>query len=252
MTVLDEDRQHPATPARLKQAREEGDSAHSHELAFAIQMVAGLAALWFSAASIGNGLRQSTIALWSSTSISANRDTIVHSSQSFLWMTMKLLLPFLVAIFVVGTLGHLLQTRFLVNRPKLSPERISPMTWFGNIFSIRGLGQFTISFPKILVGLGAGVGTIWIYRESIFALGGMPTNLFAASLLKITSITGMSVAVSLLFCSLFDYAIHWYGFQQRNRMTDQELREEIRGQSGDPQVARIRHQRMREITHGRQ
>ena len=59
---------------------------------------------------------------------------------------------------------------------------------------------------------------------------------------------GMSVAVSLLVCSIFDYAVQWYGFRQRNRMTDQELREEIRGQTGDPQIARTRHQRMREIT----
>lgn len=79
----------------------------------------------------------------------------------------------------------------------------------------------------------------------------MPTDAFAASLLRITSMTGMSVAVSLLVCSVFDYAIQWYGFQQRNRITDQELREEIRRQTGGPQIARIRHQRMREITRDR-
>ena len=250
MSMQQDDRQHPASPARLKRAREEGDTAHSHELAFAIQMVAGLATLWFCAASIGNGLRRSTISLWNSANISANQDSIISSSQSFLWMTMRLVLPFLISVFVIGTLAHLLQTRFLINRPKLSASRISPTSWFGNIFSVRGFGQFTISLPKVVAGVGTGMATVWIYRESIYCLGGLPTNLFAISLLKVTSMTGMSVAVALLLCSLIDYAVNWFSFQQRNRMTDQELREEIRGQTGDPQIARVRHQRMREIGQG--
>jgi len=181
MSFFDDDRQHPATPAKLKRAREEGDAAHSHELAFAIQMV---------------------------------DDAIIGSSQSFLWFTLRLVVPVMAAIFVVGAVSHLLQTRFLVNRPKLSVSRLSPLNWFGNVFSLRG----------------------------------MPTDVFAASLLNITGTAAISVAGSLLACSVVDYAVQWFSFQQRNRLTDQELREEIRGQTGDPQVAKVRHQRMREIT----
>ena len=154
------------------------------------------------------------------------------------------------AIFVVGALSHLLQTRFLLNRPKLSMSRLSPVNWFGSVFSTRGFSQLTISAPKIIVGLSAGLLSVWSYRESIFSLGGMPTDVFAGSLLNITAAAAMSVAGSLLACSLVDYAMQWFGFQQRNRLTDQELREEIRGQTGDPQIAKIRHQRMREIRGG--
>ena len=165
-----------------------------------------------------------------------------------MWVTMRLVLPFLVIMFVIGTLAHLLQTRFLINRPELSLSKMSPARWFGNVFSLKGLGHFVVATPKIIVAIGAGVTTLWIYRNSFSQLGNLPTDVFAASLLKISSMAGMSVAVSLLVCSIFDYAVQWYGFRQRNRMTDQELREEIRGQTGDPQIARIRHQRMREIT----
>ena len=248
MSGLNEERQHPATPARIKRAREEGDVAHSHELAFAIQMVASVAALWFCAAAIGNGLQQTTMKLWTASSISSTPDSIVQSSQSLVWTTMRLVLPFLVAMFVTGTLAHLMQTRFLVKRPELAISNISPMRWFGNTFSGSGFGKLIISAPKALVALGVGVAAVWFKRDSIFMLGSMPTNVFAEALLQITATIGISVAVSLLVCSVLDYGVQWYSFQQRIRMTDQELREEIRGQTGDPQIARIRHQRMREIT----
>jgi flagellar biosynthetic protein FlhB len=251
MTFPDEDRQHPATPNRLKRAREEGDVAHSQELAFAIQMVAGLGALWFCVSSIGNGLRQVTRELWNNGSLYASPATIVNSSQSLVWVTIKLMVPFLVSVFVIGTLAHMVQTRFLVKRPELSLSRMSPSRWFGSIFSLKGFSHLVISTPQILIALAAGGGTLWIYRGSLFALGGMPTNLFATSLLQISAISGMSVAVSLLACSVIDYGLQWRSFQLRTRMTDQELREEIRGQTGDPQIARIRHQRMREITRER-
>jgi len=251
MSGLNEERQHPATPARLKRAREEGDVAHSHELAIAIQMVAGVGTLWFCAATIGNGLQRSTLTLWTNSSISTTPDSIVQTSQSLVWNTVGLLLPFLISVFVIGTLAHLMQTRFLVKRPEVSLSNISPGRWFGNIFSLSGFGQLVIAAPKALVALGVGTASVWFNRNAIFALGGMPTNHFAGELLKVTATVGISVAVSLLLCSILDYGLQWYKFSQRTRMTDQELREEIRGQTGDPQIARIRHQRMREITHER-
>lgn len=248
MSLLDEERQHEATAARLKRAREEGDSAHSHELATAIQMVAGIAALWFCAASIGNGLRQTTIGLWSTSGISTSPDHVVQVSQSLLWTTVKLVLPFLIAIFVIGTLAHMLQTRFHIGRPKFSFAAVVGKRWFENLFSASSFGKIFVATPKVLVSLGVGAATVWSLRESFFSLGNMPTNVLAAMLLRLTATVGMSVAISLLLCSFVDYAMQWYSFNQRTRMTDQEMREEIRGQTGDPQVARIRHQRMREIS----
>ena len=246
MSIFGEERPHAATAVRLKRAREDGDSAHSHELAFAIQMVAGLGALWFSLATIGRGLKQATLGYWSNHAINGSSEAIIQSSQSMLWATLRLILPVLVAIFVIGALAHLLQTRFLINRPKLS---VGGQSWFSSVFSFEGMASLTITAPKILIGLGAGGLSIWAHRASIFSLGGMPTDALAASLSRIIGASGLSVAVSLLACSVFDYGMQWYRFHQRNRLTDQEMREELRGQTGDPQIAKIRHQRMREMTY---
>lgn len=251
MSIFGEERPHKATPARLKRAREEGDVAHSHELAFAIEMFAGLGTLWFSVGAIGRGLQQATMGYWSNHAINGSDAAILESSQLMLWSGLRLILPLMLALFVVGAMAHLLQTRFLVNRPKLSKSRVRPEYWFGNVFSANGVTQLSISAPKILLGLVVGGLSLWWNRNAIFSLGGLPTDALATTLFQVVAIAGFSVGGTLLACSLFDYGLQWYRFEQRNRLTDQELREELHGQTGDPQIAKIRHQRMREITHGR-
>lgn len=251
MSDSDQDRQHPATPQRLKRAREEGDVAHSHELAIAVQMVVGVATLWFCAGTIGNGLIQTTTSLWRQSTISADPNEIVNKSSSLLLLTVQLVLPFLICIFVVGSLAHLAQTQFLVSRPKLRVRAILGRQWMDNLFSFSTVGQFVMASPKILLSLGVAAAVIWVDQDSFFALGSTPVLLLPEALLSLTFNVSISVAATLLACSVFDYAANWVSLQQRLKMTDQEVREELRGQSGDPQIARIRHQRMREITRER-
>lgn len=211
-------------------------------------MVAGVGALWFCASTIGNGLQHTTTALWSESSISATPESIIDTSRALLWTTVQLILPFLICIFVVGTLAHMLQTRFLVTRPKISFSAVVGKRWLENLFSFSTFGQIVMASPKVLLSLFVGATTVWAYRESFFELGSMPINQFAGELLKLTSTVSMSVALTLLACSVFDYGASLFSFNQRMRMTDEEMREEMRGQTGDPQITRIQHERMREIS----
>jgi flagellar biosynthetic protein FlhB len=44
------------------------------------------------------------------------------------------------------------------------------------------------------------------------------------------------VALALLLASAADYGLKFLGHQRRLRMTDQQLRDELRMQNGDPQT----------------
>ena len=251
MSISDQDRQHAATPQRMMKAREDGDVAHSHELATAIQMVAGVAALWFCAGAIGNRLTQITSSLWRKSTISVDRNAIVDSGSSLLLSVLQIVLPFLIFVFVVGSLAHLAQTRFLVSRPKLRIRALFGKQWFENLCSFSTIAQFVMASPKVLASLGVAAVVIWVERNSFFNLGDMPVSLVPEAILDLTTHVGFSVALTLLACSVFDYIANWFSFQRRMKMTDHEIREELRGQTGDPQVARICQQRMREITRDR-
>jgi flagellar biosynthetic protein FlhB len=55
------------------------------------------------------------------------------------------------------------------------------------------------------------------------------------------------VAIVLLLASLIDYAVQWFGFENRIRMSDQELRDELRSQNGDPVVSQQRQRMVRQV-----
>ena len=246
MSVFGEDRNHAPTPERIKRFRKTGDYAYSSELATAIHLVAGVLALWFCMSSIAAGLKSIARETWSTASISVDPAMAEHS-QSLIWLLVRLLLPMLIAISVTGMLAHTVQSRFFVKFPKPTLEKVTGQAWLKRTFSMASLGQIAMSFPKLIFALAAGAAAIWYQREAFFSLGGQPTDVMSGSTFRLAAIVGITVALTLLACSCFDFATRWFSWQHRLRMTDQELRDEMRGQTGDPQVERIRHQQMREF-----
>jgi flagellar biosynthetic protein FlhB len=248
VSIFGEERNHLPTAARLKRARQEGDVTHSSELATSIQMISGVITLWFCVSAIGNGLRTTTQELWANSGISIETEAIVPQAQSLVWTTTRLVLPFLITVFVIGTMANLVQTRFLIRAPRLSISPITGQQYLKNLFSFSTFGQIILSTPKVALALIAGAAVVWTQQETFFALGGMPTNLFASALRQQVALVSACVAGTLLICSLFDYAVKWFSMRRRLRMTDQEMRDELRGQSGDPQIARVRHLQMRSLS----
>jgi len=244
MSLFGEDRNHAPTPDRIRRMRAKGDHAYSSELATAIQLVAGVVTLWLCGSSIAVGLKSIAQQTWAEASI-AVQPGIGEQSQLLIWMLVKLLLPTLLAISVTGMLAHLVQTRFFVKFPSPTLEKVTGKQWFLRVFSFASLGQLAIAFPKLIFGLLAGAMTIWYQRDAFFSLGGQSTDAMAGSLLRLSATVGIAVALTLLACSVVDYWGQWLAWQKRMRMTDQELRDELRGQTGDPQVARVRQQQMR-------
>lgn len=250
MSLFDDDRRHAATPARRERARKDGDHAYSHELATAIQLIAAVAAIWFLAASIGTQLQQLTRMLWDQPDPGATHGDMVLLSQRLVWKTVGLVLPFLLSVFVVGTLAHLVQMRMRVKFPRCSINRLTGVSWMRNLFSMSHMGTVLMALPRATVAIGAGATTIWLQRHNFYSLGALPADQFARVLLQLVATAGITVALSLLACAAIDYGMKFLAFQQRLRMTDQELREELRGQTADPQIARVQNQRMRELPYG--
>ena len=245
MSLFNEDRNHAPTPTRLRRARQDGDVAYNRELATAIQILAGVATLWFSLSTLGKGLGRVATQTWRSASISTS-SAMTENMQSMVWLTLRLLLPTLISLSVIGMLAHLIQTQFLIRAPKISLSTVSGKRWFSRMFSFASVGQILFATPQAMIGLLTGGFTIWILRESFFALGGQPTDVMADSLFRLTAIVGFAVGISLFCCSLIDYGFRWFARWQRLHLTDQEMREERRGQTLDPQIARIQHDRMRD------
>jgi flagellar biosynthetic protein FlhB len=234
------DRQHAATPTRRQQARRDGDVAKSLELATAIQMLGMLVVASLTLGQIGTWLKAWTSRTWNEagTKLSVETSEVTEQLQTTLSSSLSVLLPLMLLMFLVAVASHWLQTGPMFNTGRISPEfsRIGLANWKQRTFSFAGLTQLIIGLPKTIIAAAVfGLG-IYHLRFEFYALSNFPIDVMAQQLLQLIIKLTAFVAVSLLVTSLADLWIKHADHQRRIRMTDQELRDELRSQNGNSQV----------------
>jgi len=230
-----------ATPQRKKKAREDGDVVRSRELLSAVAMLGGVLALGLVSGQFVKGWAR---AYTDSLSAFSMEDI---SGQRGLDVVRRMLLPVLIpmaivmgAAFAGSLLTGVAQSGGIGLHPKLiafKPERVNPVTNLGNLFSLRS----TTRVMKSLVPAGAMVFFGW---HSLRALM-LPMPVMSVLRLPETFSTAYKLAFDAAWVTLawsgFDYAMEYRAWTQRLRMTKQELREEARDATGNPQIkARVR------------
>ncbi len=243
------DQIHPATPTRLEQTRRDGKVAKSAELAGAIQLFGGTVVLFVLAGGVASWLLGWTRQSWlnQAESIRVADPVVQMQSLSFLFLTV--VAPILVLLLVLGVVSHWIQTGFVFSPQVVTPklERVSPLRWFRNLFSLSTMGQPFVGFPKTIVCLVVATWMCWLNRELMFSLATMPVDQIVEKLFGFILQVSFSVAVAMLIVSLVDFVMARYSHHQSLKMTDQELRDELRMQNGDPEVQNRRRQFHQEI-----
>ncbi len=230
-----------ATPQRKKKAREEGDSVRSRELLSAVAMLGGVLALGLVSTEFVKGW---TRAYTDSLSAFAIEDM---SGQRGLDVVRRMLLPVLVPMAIIMSaafLGCLItgiaQGGGIGFHPRLIGfkfDRLNPVTNAGNLFSLRS----TTRVMKSLVPAGAMALFGWHTLRQLM----LPMPVMSLLRLPETFTTAyrlmFDAALVTLAWSGLDYAIEYRAWNERLKMTKQEMREEMRDATGNPQIkARVR------------
>ena len=231
-----------ATPQRKKKAREKGDGVRSRELLSAAAMLGGIMML-------GVAARQFK-ASWSGVYAGSLRSVVlqeVDTEQNWIAFIHRALAPmiFSVALIMVTSLtcailvgvaqagGLHIQPNALA--PKLS--RFSPAANIGNIFSLRSVTRVA----KSLLPVSVLIGLAWSALKALM----LPMPVTSLLRLPATFSTAYSMAFDAAWIMLawagLDYAIEWRSWNERLKMSKQEMREEMRDSMGNPQIkGRIR------------
>ena len=243
MSESTEDRIHLATPSRRQQARQDGDVVKSHEMAAAIQMLGGIAITFYLLGNVSQWIRNWTTETWSSASgnLSISSQEFTEQIQLAIFGSLTHLAPLMGLLVIVGIISHWIQSGplFLTGRVFLDPKRLASGTW-RNVFSISGLFTIVTGVPKTIIAGVAGGTSIWIQQDSFFQLASFPIDLMASKMLGLVLSVSLHVAITLLFASTFDFLMRFVSHENRLKMTDQQLRDEMRMQNGDPQIHRRR------------
>ena len=159
-----------------------------------------------------------------------------------------ILAPLLLFLMLVGLGANLMQVGFKITpkamKPKLS--KFNPISGFKSRFlSLRPLVELVKSCLKIGV---LGYVAYSVYRQNFagfFDLINLPVPLILSFVAKVAFQVLWRCGLALLIMALFDYLYQRWDFMENQKMSKQDVKDEMKQQEGDPQVkSRIRSMQM--------
>ncbi len=226
-----------ATPQRKKKAKEKGDGVRSRELLSAMAMLGGVLMLGATA--------HGFVAGWGKVYTESLRSAAVgevNGEQQWNEAIRKMLEPALLPVGLVlaasfaGTLvvGIAQAGGIEIYPNTIEPQfsKLNPATNLGEIFSLRSATRVMKSMvpAAAMVVFGWGALKTLMLSMPVMSLARLPATFSVAYGLA------LDAAWITLAWSALDYVIEWRSWNERLKMSKQEMREEIRDAMGSPEV----------------
>lgn len=243
------ERKHQPTERRLRQAREQGQIRRSADLpksALALLLILAIVAI--------GSLLANALYFWMRACLEA------AGSEGAAAATRSLSIEYVATLGGLLTVAMILAIVFgsvtggwLFNIATMAPdmERISPGRSFGQIFSLANLIEVVKSALKIVVIVGSGLLAFYILRPGFLALAAPRPLSLAALSTPVLMVIAASVAGASVLAGV-DVGLQIWMNRRTLRMTDREMRDEMREAQGDPQVRSRRRSIMRRMARARQ
>ncbi len=244
------DKKHDASPYRREKAREEGKIPRSQDLASSLLLLISVIVLDF----FGPQLYQTLIAIITSQLqqplywYTDSRTPLVTLVSLFQQASFALA-PLLASVFLAAIGINLGQTGFLWLPDKVSIDfsHINPLQGISRLFSLQNVTRLGFGLLKIgLVSVVLTIG-IWSRWDAILSLNSLPVESVGVFVWTTTIDLIRQVAIYLLVLAVVDYGFQRWKYEQDLKMTDEEVREEIKSTQGDPQTKARRRKVQRDI-----
>ncbi len=240
----DSEKTEDPTPRRLQDAAEQGDIVKSQEVSTFVLLGAGTLAIALfghsSAEAFARGFRAF---LEQPDQLSVGPGGAMELARHVLWSLFQILGPPLGLIMAAGLGANLIQHGPVFSAEKLKPDitKLSLISGFKRMFGMEGLANLVRGMAKMGV-VGAAVWTVlWPQRGRVVAVLQDSTADVASDMVHLTLKIAMAALAVLAVIALLDYLYQRYQFFKRNRMSRQEIKEEMRQSEGDPAIkAKVR------------
>lgn len=237
------------TSRKLSKAREEGQVAKSQEVSSAFILLTGLGFFLFwggsffsTPARFMRHVFQNVVLL----------KVTPESLYSLFLLTLKqmagLLLPLMLVLLVVGLAANLIQVGFKITPNAMQPKfsKFNPISGFKSRFmSLRPVVELVKAVLKI--GLLGYIAYSVYHRNfaGFFDLLNQPVPLILAFIARVAFEILWRCGLMMLVLSLFDYIYQRWDFMENQKMSKQDIKDEMKQSEGDPQVkSRIRSMQM--------
>lgn len=248
------------TAKKLRDTRHEGQVAKSKEITSAFEMLAAFLLLRFLAQYMGSSFVGNMRNIYSRIPEFSRpyegqireqvfRTLFIHSLTTIL----LIILPFLLAGFVVAFVTNLLQVKWHITTKPLQPKfsKLNPVSGFKRFFSANSLVELIKSALKLtLIGY-----VVYDYLKKnmppIYMLYDLSMNQGIVQVGTLVVNLGIRIALFYMLIAAADYVYQKFKFKKDVKMTKQEVKDEYKNSEGDPQIKSKQRQRMMEASRRR-
>lgn len=242
------EKKHAPTERRLRQAAEKGDVHRSQELPRAAVITLTIVFALYLAAKLGDRF----INLFATSLSNAGTGNLALPK---LWFSQAfdLFFPLFLLVSVISLLSSVASGGWIFAINLLLPDfsKIMPQSGLKQIFSGEGFIEHIKSIFKFVVIGGVGGFVIYFMRSDFAVLGGVaspqPAQIFAKALHVLTLI-----CLALLVIGGADFGFKIWQHRQKLRMTDEDIRQEMKDSVGNPHVKSRQRALARKMARARQ
>ncbi|HHL19554.1 MAG TPA: EscU/YscU/HrcU family type III secretion system export apparatus switch protein [Thiothrix sp.] len=239
------------TPEKLRKAREKGQVARSEEFVPLFMILFAFGYFWFAWDWFIQTIQDFMLNVTAYNNEISFRESMGNAFN--LWfrqIILGVMLPFSVLMFLASVIGNVSQFGFLISfesiKPK--PEKISPMSGFKRIFSMKQLVKTLLSILKIIM-MTAIIYYItriaireYMHDIDLCDVDCMLTILF--SMIKKMLFILLPLLIALV---LLDLIYQKANFKKEQRMSKDEIKREYKNREGDPLIKGQRKSEQRRI-----
>jgi type III secretion protein U len=232
---------HKPTQKRLREARQRGDVIRSRELAtlggyLAVWTLLGLATGYF-LRHVSNVVERALVAAGSA-SPGGLQQPWLPAIQDMVYEVFWILGPLLSGYIALSAGISAIQTRGAFSWAPLKPSlaRINPGQGLSSLLSLRSLLELGRMLLKTALLMGILGYAVALSLDSIVKLIDAPApELLGLAATLVWRLMGLAVIAYVVGAAL-DYAMQFYQFMRRQRMSIQELRQDYQETEGNPRI----------------
>lgn len=248
------EKKHDATPHRRQKAREQGQVARSQDMGSALVLLIAVGLLWWSGPGVLHAVAEIMKAgftqerYWSLDPRSA-AGLVGSGFQQCLWA----LLPIMCGVVGIALVNNLFQVGFLFLPEKLNLDwkRIDPLKGAQRLLALPNIARLGFGLLKVVLVTMVIAFGLWGRWDLIMTAQSLTAGEIGSLVWNTTLDMCLRTALVLLLLAFADYGFQWWKLEQDLKMTDEEMREEMKMMNGDPQVVARRRAVQRQLAMNR-
>jgi len=228
-----------ATPKKRQELREKGEVAKSRELPSVAVLLSALVALSLFGSYTYHHIQVVMKGAFSLPTMNdLNISEFIIFAQRVVGHFILALCPLLAAVFVTALLSNIMQVGFVLSGESITPKlsKIDPIKGFGRLFSKQSFMELFMSLMKMVVVGGIAYLTVKGEMNNVAHLGGMDLNSIFAYIFIVCFKIFIRCILVMIFLTIIDFAFQKWNFENRNKMTKQEVKDEHKRTEGDPLI----------------